>query len=255
MLRFESYFDETGTGGDRVFAGYAGYCATKDVWESLDERWRISLEEFKIDHIHMLDLIHREGIYASIDAHWLQLILGRFSSIIGEHDLNSIWCAVDQIDWNENVNSERFLARFPKPLDLCFDGIVHQLRAWSLKKCGGSRIVPVFADSDEFSRRNRENYDVYKRHPHWEDYLGAIVFGSPRVIRPLQASDMVAYELGCHFDRLEGDYFKSVRDLRYVPTIGQISKPGDIEASYVINGPVVRGMQERFNAGLSIWDL
>jgi len=259
LALLEAYFDESGTEGSIAVVSYAGFCATKDNWSAVEQRWKRALRDFDIEWFHMVDLVHSRDQFAKFNAGWIGDVLNRFSMIVSEsldNDcLTPLWSGVQKPAWDKVEKSAKFLQQFPKPLDLCFDHIVHQMRRFSIHHAEAEPIAPMFADNLEYTKRNQEIYETYKQHPEWSKLLGPIAFGSPRQVVALQPADMFAYETTAHFDRLEGSYFDRVRGMRYMPVIHKIGKLIDVDLSGCIGTEPLKRIVRDFEEGRPIWGI
>jgi hypothetical protein len=207
----EAYFDESWIGptGQRITA-LAGFMATANVLRALEDDWIEAWEPYKkqygIETFHMTDCAGGYGEFGKIDTFFRRAIITRLSKVVGRHELQPVWSAVIDEDWDAIVTDANFLKRYPKPLDICFGHVVHQMVGWMRSNGYEAGVAPMFADHSEYNPRMKDVYDAYKHHPEWAKFLRPIAFGSPRQVICLQAADMLAY--GIALDRRDIEYPK-----------------------------------------------
>lgn len=255
MTAFEARFDESGIEGTRSVAAYAGYCASSQTWRRLEKAWLQALDDFQIPQFHMVDLIHSRNGFEKFDRHLVGLLLNRLKSILVRElkakKLLPLWSAVEKFAWDKVDKPEKFLSRFPKPLDVCFDHLVHQLARCS---SGRGSVTPIFALNDEYNKRNEDVYNVYRQHADWNALLGPIAFDSPQRLTSLQPADMIAYEISAYWDRLdEGDYFRRMIDLRYSPLVDEIAPLIEVELSGCIGEIPLKRIIRDYLDGQLVW--
>lgn len=125
------------------------------------------------------------------------------SGILEKSDIQAVWSAVYDVDWNCTVHDGEFLNRFPTPFTLCFEHIVQQLWQWAKRKAGGELVVPMFAYQPEYADHMREVGAAYGQFPWYRDVLGPLAFDYPSRTIPLQAADLLAHEISWEWDRVE----------------------------------------------------
>jgi hypothetical protein len=67
MYALRGYFDESGDEHDAQHAALsvAGYVGDTTSWSTFEERWRGALKEFDVPYLHMRELQHRRGAFAT----------------------------------------------------------------------------------------------------------------------------------------------------------------------------------------------
>jgi len=206
-----AYFDESwiGDAAQRITA-LAGFMAPCAVWTALEDEWCEAWEpyasQYGIAAFHMTDCVGGFNEFARVDTFFRMAIITSLSKVVGAHQVQPVWSAVINEDWDAVVTDTDFLRRYPKPLDLCFDHVVQQMIGFTRRKGHSGGVAPMFADQNEYNPRMMEVYSTYKHHPEWAKFLRPIAFGSPRQVIPLQAADMLAYGVG--IDRAAIEYPK-----------------------------------------------
>jgi len=204
----DAFFDESGTHTGAIVTGIAGYVGSKKAWEAVKTEWSAELSllaDKGVSTFHMTDCIAGTGEFARVDTFFRMALIKRLSEVLSRADIQAIWSWVITEDWAEVVTDLAFLARFPKPLDLCFEHIVRQLRDWAARSGGGERIAPMFGYSPEYYARMADIGRVYGRQTWYQEVLGPIAFGFPSQVVPLQAADFLVHLINAETHHLEYD--------------------------------------------------
>jgi hypothetical protein len=184
LAMLEAYFDESGTEGEATIAAIAGYVASAEEWRNIEKPWQCKLNllsEWSVKTFHMTDCISGTGEYERVPFHIRKAHLSGQSLILRNAEIQPIWSWIIVEDWHDVITDKAFLARFPKPLDLCFDFIVRKLRAWAARKANGELVVPMFAHTDEYYNKWSAVGHSYSSQDGYRDVLGPIVFGYPSI--------------------------------------------------------------------------
>ena len=205
MLR--AYFDESGTHGGPVATSIAGYVATGAAWSAFDADWEKELGRYAghgVTTFHMAECLAGQGEYVRLDCYWRNQHILDMGRVLARHDLQPVWSAVVAEDWS-TVSDPDFLARYPKPFDLCFEHTLVQLWEWAQANTGGETVAPMFALQKEYLGRMRDVGAAYLASEWYGQFLAPIAFGLPSQVRPLQAADFMAHETSEHVRHLEYD--------------------------------------------------
>ena len=200
-----AYFDESGTHNGSPITAIAGFAATTEVWSRIERDWIAVLADFDqkgLHTFHMTDCLAARGEFSRINEFWRDHILSRLVAILERSDIQAIWAGVNTDDW-EDLTTPEFRERFPKPYDLCFDEVARQLFRWSRHSADGTPVAVVFAEHPEYQSRAVFTYDLWRQRPDFARFLGAITRGSPKLVVPLQAADMLAYEINKEWEKVE----------------------------------------------------
>jgi hypothetical protein len=108
----------------------------------------------------MTDALAQDGEYKLIEKPHVNAIITQCAQCLGKYQPTPFFSAVVRDDWDVVVKDAAFLARFPKPLDLCFDDLVQCLSEWGAKHLDRELIIPMFAIGD--SGYNTRFQDVGK---------------------------------------------------------------------------------------------
>ena len=198
MLR--SYTDESGHSGDSRFVCMGGCITTVEVWSHFEEEWKRALNDAGVSCFHMTEFESSRGEFKKWknkpDEH--KLFLAKLLSIMDAHTM--IYLAA-----TEPVHKiAGKLAYKDDPYLDCLVGIIDSAALYVGSLDANEKIEMVFADHPEHTRRVRTIFPeirdavggMYQR-------LGPDAYGSPKDIIPLQAADLVAFEVRKERERMQ----------------------------------------------------
>ena len=178
MLR--AYFDESGTQGTPDSAtSIAGYVATEEVWTELEVDWAKQMApyvNYGVTTFHMRECLAGVRQYERLDSFWRNQHILDMGNVLTRHDIQPVWSAVVAADW-ALVTDADFLARYPKPFDLCFEHTLVQLWEWAQQNTGGEAIAPMFALSKEYLPRMQDVGSAYLASEWYHKFLRPLSFG------------------------------------------------------------------------------
>lgn len=200
---YTAYMDETGHAADDAqrFCGMAGFLAPADRWEVFEGKWKQVLVDFKIPYFHMKEFAHSEGVFAG----WRGKELKR-RKLFGTL-LNKI-AAIHPIPIGSITSLDAYRALTDE------DRMIHHdpyLR--SLLDCSGMpgivlrdqppevRYAVVFSEQTEFRHRAESVYQMIRKGFTFASRMMYPDFKDMRALVPLQAADIIAYELHKEFER------------------------------------------------------
>jgi hypothetical protein len=203
----KSYFDESDTHGEASATSIAGYVATEATWNAFEADWAKELAryaEYGVTTFHMAPCLAGYGEFSRLDSFWRNQLVLDMGRVLERHDLQPVWSAVVVEDWG-TVTDKEFLARYPKPFDLCFEHTIIQLWEWAQETTSGERVAPMFAITKEYLPRMAEIGAAYLASDWYGEFLAPIAFGRPSNVLPLQAADFMAHEASEQVRHLEYD--------------------------------------------------
>jgi len=210
MLMLTGFMDETGHSQDEAqrFNGIAGLLAPSDHWVKFEDKWNRTLDEFKIPYFHMKDFEARDvGGSKSFYKGWSELkrrkLFGKLLRNMEVIHPLPIGVSIPMEEFRKFTEKER--GHFGDPYFLCFLVILSYSTTF-LDATGAApseKVALVFSDQVEFKYRALKLYDEalkigssIKRSANPPD------FRAMRDLVPLQAADIVAYEIYKEHDRV-----------------------------------------------------
>jgi hypothetical protein len=205
MVMLTAYMDETGHSKDerQRFNGMAGLLAPTWAWEELEPKWKQTLKDFKIPFFHMKDFANRQREFEGWHELKRQKLYGKLLKHIemaSPFPLGSILAMSDF----KSLRPEQ-QAGFGDPYHVGFLSILSHLTAVGrdlLKDFPEERIAAIFSDHVEFRHTALQGFEILlSRHTEVGHFIDSPVFRDMRQLVPLQAADIVAYELYKEFER------------------------------------------------------
>jgi hypothetical protein len=196
MLR--AFFDESGTHAEAPVTAIAGFIGKESEWTAVEDLWRpllADVQHLEVKTFHAAPAIAQEGEFGRVDKPTRNYLLTQISKALRGSGILALCSAVPQDDWNAVVTDPTFLARFPRPFDLCFDDIVRQMTKWSREYANRELVVPMFAYQHEYYPRMADIGKAYGAEDWYKRTLGPISFGYTEQTIPLQGADLLVHEM------------------------------------------------------------
>jgi hypothetical protein len=199
LLILDGFFDESGTHDASNTISVAGYLSTPDRWCDFNREWKAALDEYGLEFFHMTDFVAHREIYE----HWSETERGeriaRLIGIINRNVVASVGFALPLRD---------YYSTFSKSAKR-YSGGPYGLAATSCFMDASRAIEPTGSDAKiayifeggvkgkgqvmKAFDRSYEDAEVRKKHR-----LLSLGYKDKRDFRPLQAADILAYELYRH---------------------------------------------------------
>jgi Protein of unknown function (DUF3800) len=202
LFMLTAYFDDSGTHGTSDVVVLGGLLGNQYKWQSFSEAWAEKLRDPSpgkppLTRFHMADCQAGLGEFAGWGRTATDFLVHELGTIILKHMLWGYGCAVSRKAWDEFVtgdlrralgDSEGFCARncYVQSVEIC------RTKAWQ------SELAFVFDDRPHRYVENKRIFDVFKQFSQDNDKspsLASLTFVPSLKFPPLQAADMVAWEM------------------------------------------------------------
>lgn len=200
-----AYMDETGHSKDerQKFVGMAGLIAPAANWEGFEEKWKAALKLPYIDlpFFHMTDFASRRKAYEHWSEEKRKKVFGKLM-ITMECAYPMPFGAIIPMDVFRSLTKEH-QDLFIDPYFLCFQSVVAASTTFleAMKIPDEEKIALILSDQVEFRHRAQHIYDVVEKIGLYTRRSTPPIFRDMRDVVPLQAADIVAYEMYKEFDR------------------------------------------------------
>jgi hypothetical protein len=191
----QAYFDESGTHPEAKVTAIAGYVATADVWNRVEDQWQQILKphaHLGLTWWHMSEFRAGHGQYERVGVELGTRILNDLVSVIRESDLQVIWAGLDNDDYV--AAAPRDLQERCAPYDYCFYWIMRQLAVWSGRRGYDGNIGMMFAIQDQYNKRSESALKSWQAFGLLEN-LRPLAFDYPRLRPALQPADILSNEM------------------------------------------------------------
>lgn len=187
-----AYFDESGIHqGSRVYV-VAGLLAPPRQWERFTIEWQRVLDSEDIPEFHMAEFSHRAGIFKGWTRERCDKLIKRLIPIILRRAAWRVWTAVVVEDFHRILqDADKYL------YGLCATGCALRVRAVVLEVQPRLSVPFMFEHGAKTSGGVFKSFHDYLLRPGQGDYykMGALSVGERRKFLPLQAADILAYEV------------------------------------------------------------
>jgi hypothetical protein len=226
----KAYLDESENAGILTISGYVGHSGQ---WPRFEREWKNALSEFGFRAFHIVDFAHSKGEFEHLKGREQerQKVLARFMKIIYREPprLFAFGCSVDLMAFRTLPDQTRQRVG-DDPYWLVFQASVGMAVTWLsafLQEHSAmldERIAFIF-DRRGSQGLTRELYNKLKDVVYPEDVAklcGMLAFDDDEVVVPLQAADILAYEMAKYLQ----DEMKGIEKPRRWPMQQIMSKPG-----------------------------
>lgn len=215
---FVGYFDESGLDERSKSFCIAGYVAESKNWFELRRSWSSTLAEAGVTCFHMADFENRQGEFEG----WTNAkrigFIKDLLALINSTDVWGVGCGIVKTDY-ERI-SAAFIARgkvtphwYRHPYLLAFQHCLIETCVHAEDVHPREKIAFVFDQQAEFHARAEKVYEGLTSSGKWPRAfrLGSLRFASKLDAIPLQAADLLAYELRKRLDHKLFDPARSER--------------------------------------------
>lgn len=208
-----AYMDETGHSQDQHsrFNGMAGLITKEENWLIYEREWGKILKHFKIPYVHMtegMELGWSDTKKKDLSRCVWEIIKGiealPIGSIIPMDDYRPI----------ETQLKPYILDPYYLAMQDCMRLALVFVMKGSFETAIDKRVAIVFSDQAEFKYEGMRMFDAAIKYSTdlRKDLIDPPAFRDMKVLTPLQAADVVAYEIYKEYDRI---YYKRDRSPRY----------------------------------------
>jgi hypothetical protein len=212
IAMFEAYFDDSGTDGNSEIAIAACYVSTKRGWDDFVKAWDNARWEEGFDAFHMAHFVAKRDQghkpFCDWDNHKKSHVYGRLAKIVNENKRIGIAAAVPKATWNrvpERMRQHFGREHYTFAVRMCMQRIldwrerslitlpIQYVFDWEMKRSAKrveiEKIMDIIAENEDAARafgleRNGSS------------------FQHKEVFKPLQAADILAWQMRCHMDKI-----------------------------------------------------
>lgn len=225
MVMLQAYFDDSGTHDRSETVSVGGFISTPERWLKFEEEWRSALEDWGIPMFRMSKFANRARPFTYWTEEQRQQRLSRLLEVIDRNVLASIGAAIPVAEFSSKLSPEAQLyCGGPYGLAMTFIFMdlapavrrLHGEEAWiayivESGSDGAGEILKVFRENE----RDPQQKELYR--------LLSLRFENKRQYLPLQAADILAYELYKHHPRQPVPQHLARYPLRKLADIPRIS--------------------------------
>ncbi len=191
-----AYFDESGSKDTPVLT-MAGYLSDERRWRRFEREWFKSLKEYGAKYLHMREYTQSRGEFDGWPEWKRKAFLKKLIWVIKSMVLFRVGAVVPCADYLETVGAEDPKDTRRSPFWLCFLSCLSAVLAYCKKHHINDEVALVFDENSESREHALGFYSAIKEMPEIENrgQLSSLSFADDKKITPLQAADLLAYEL------------------------------------------------------------
>ncbi len=205
MAMLTAYFDDSGTHDASEIVIWAGVCGNQFQWQAFSDDWRAKLlapspGKRPLSRFHMADCQGARSEFEGWSRTATDFLVYELGEIIIKKGLWGYASAVRRKDWDELITGDARVA-LGDAEGFCVRNVYVKTTDWAKNWAGGTNLAFVFDDRPHRRLENKTVFDIFQRHykaAHETPALVSITFASSQKILPLQAADMIAWELYTH---------------------------------------------------------
>jgi len=195
-MTYTAYFDESGTHDDSQFVVVSGYVSSVQKWVEFSAQWMAALREWGLEFFHMTDFAVKAPPYDTWEEPERRERLARLLAIIKSHT-----CWSDATILPRRIFDEVFSARAKRicggAYGLCAAACLLSVAEWLRSKENDGWVAHVFEAGAHGRGELARIFGANIKDPEQKTYLRllSLRFEDKRDFPPLQAADLLAYEL------------------------------------------------------------
>ena len=243
---YTAYFDESGTHPESDAAVVAGFVFDVTQWEAFSEKWRKVLTEFGVDFMHMTDLENRRRQFTGWSVAKKEELLNLLLPIIHDHTFRSVGVVVFKKSFDALLSDpvkQICGDQYGLATLVCWRHLGLVMQEWDgWINCtmesgaqGAGALLLIHTEDSKFTTWHNEHRILN------------LSFADKREFLPLQAADILAYEL---YKDVPRQFGKANRKARYpLRILGQKTHQWHyIQEKHLIelNEDITRQVLERF---------
>lgn len=205
MSMLSAYMDETGHSKDEQqrFVGIAGLIAPAASWEAFERKWKATLGSFKLPYFHMKEYAHSTQAFKGWEGNEVkrQKLFGKLMLHIETAHPLPFGAIISMEDFRSFTKEQQ--GYFRDPYFLCFQSLVAACSSiLEFRKVPDEeKVALIFSDQGEFRHRALQIYKNVETATYYVRRSTPPIFRDMREIVPLQAADIIAYEMHKEFER------------------------------------------------------
>ena len=199
----KAFIDDSGSGGDSPWFVLGGYIGTAEAWDEFDDPWRKVLDgPPKLKYFKHSEVYGFDTQWGPLSSEQRRQRLHDFIGVIGQHALRAIYIRLKQQDYDE-VIKPYVPPMWQNAYYFLFIGFL-SAGASTEKWAGGNRKTEFFFDSNrDVEKPSQKLYSQILRLPQLDGMVEDIHYEDEKLLLPLQAADLLAWEVRRRFSVAE----------------------------------------------------
>lgn len=209
---FTAYLDESGTHKTSSVVVVAGFISDASRWENFTQEWKEALDDYHLAYFHMTDFENKRGQFKGWNGQERKNRLNRFLGIIKKYALYSMGWAVPRQPFDA-ILSEPAKAICVDAYGLAAIGCFRSFAQIAVDPRVDGWGEYVMESGARGSGALLKIFNIGSEDPEWLDNnrIKSLTFQDKRLFLPLQAADILAYELYKQLPRQLGMEGRQIR--------------------------------------------
>lgn len=205
------YLDESGTHDNSPVVAVAGYFARPTVWREWIKDWNRTKKPVKV--YHSVDCNAREGEFKGWTRERRNEFVISLLPLIPKHELRGIAAAINLDDFREAAKSSAIAkAWLPTPYVPCFQWVMMAMIT-QVEEAGRRERVAFIHEANDYTDQATKAFEWVQENFNERQTAMSLTFGGKSDYVPLQAADILAYEVNHRIRDVEGHVRPSWRVL------------------------------------------
>jgi len=183
----------------REIIAMAGYISSYARWIDFEKEWQQVLNNYSIPTFHMTDFIARKKQFKN---DWSNdkrdLFMERLTTTVSEHTMIGLGCAIFRDEYEKAID-ERVKRQYKHPYYFCLKTCIDLLVNWQHSIALPKPIEFLFDNKPGWTGVAGEIFYEMKERG-FQEWLGNMAYGSKETYKPLQAADLIVYEVARFLD-------------------------------------------------------
>lgn len=200
---FSAFFDETGTAPDADLLWIAGYIAEEKTWFEFSRQWRTVLVEHGVSALHMRHSTAGRGEFLGWDESRRKPFMEDLISVANSCDLWGVAVGVDKAAFDALTHAADGSVLLTLAGEKARDPYLWAFHDAVIEAANQIDHIPEETVAFVFDRQDRLQsaadriFEALKAQESWprRSRLGSLTFDESRLRPPLQAADLLAYEI------------------------------------------------------------
>jgi hypothetical protein len=198
FVMLTAYFDDSGTSDEEPVVAVAGYIGSVALWNIFNKRWRAFLSKHGIKQMHRADLESFYGEFKGWNGPLRTEFVKKAHAIIRECTFAPLGVAIVKSQFDEAFADGTVAQKFGA-YAFCVHGALAAIGEWCKAKNVREPIRIVFEKGSKDQELINRNIRILSETPQEKRHPDAYVIQGwsfdDKSVLPLQAADVVAYEL------------------------------------------------------------
>ena len=209
-----AYLDETGLNQNARSVTVAGLVAPIEQWVGIQSKWSERMRQSGISTFHAQPCRGGHKKYKSMPESERHKLYEDLALILAEYQPQAVAGSVNRRAWDLVKKGQIFSDRYPSAYSFCFDLCLSGIQ--NICDEMNREVIIIYAINEQYLQRAKLVAEVYEASQRYLKCVKVCRPNTPSVAVPLQAADMLAYEVYHYHQNVKTPpKFDLLRHLKY----------------------------------------